>query len=993
MVLLESASISNGILEADGNGVIQGLSTPTLTNLTIQGTGSYVMPDGNDTVLVGTITNKANIQMNSTGSNTDLLISGDVTLNGGGTVTMGNSPANRFYSPSGANTITNADNTIQGAGQLGVGLTGIINNGTILANQSNTLFVDPNATGLTNNGTLQVNSGSLMHVLNGGPFNNFSGSTLAGGAYVMNDGTLQIDQLGNTGGEITTLGDGTTATSVILNGASATTTDLAGNNAFALATINANASLTIENGNLMTTPGALANAGTVTVGNASTLTIGGTNAYTQSGGTTQGVGTITGNVTINGGTILPGLPNAPGTLSINGNFTHNGGTFGEQILNASTFGVLNVTGGNITLGANADLNITLLNGFDPVGNTYTILNDTGGSVFGTFANAPGSGFQMDGYNWTAAYNSNDIVLDAVSAVGGLVTATWNTGTGNWTTATQWSCNPAPVNCVPNNNSSNTYDAVLNSTGAGDTLTLDNSIGPITIDGLTLTAGTLDITSGASLNVLNNGITDIPAAAGLILAGTFTNGAQSGLAGLTSVEGTLTLENGQTTGVTPGGGTLTNSGTVNVQQSSTLAITGALTNFGTINTGNGASDTGNNSLTVSGTLTNSNGLYLRAIGDSLTANGITNSGSLALFASNQTVTDTGDLNNSGFIDLVGQPADKVTVAGNLTNIGGTGDDGTVDLEGANDSLSVSGTVTSSGTIEMLGPSQSVSVTGSLTNSGTGSQLPAVQLSGNLDSLTVGGTFNNNAGASVTMSGTNGSVSVTGTFNNGGTVTLSGNGDTLSAASFSNGGGVSVGAGEKIVTTGNYTLSGGSLKVNGTLQAAIAFINGGTVSGGGTIVGNVNNGGGIVTASDPGSPTILTINGNYTQGGNGTLEAFLGGVAAGSGYSQLDVTGTATLGGTLDVDLATGSFTPAAGEDFFLLLAGGGLGGTQFGSVDFADAPALPNGDTWQVIYNAGNVELQVNGPTSATPEPSSLILFGTALAMGAFLGLRKVVSSS
>ncbi|MGO9269271.1 MAG: beta strand repeat-containing protein, partial [Terriglobia bacterium] len=555
-VTLIEASISNGILEADGNGVIQGLSTPTLTNLTIQGTGSYVMPDGNDTILVGTITNKANIQMNSTGDITDLLISGNVTLNGGGTVTMGNNPENRFYSIGGAQTLTNADNTIQGAGQLGVGLMGIINNGTILANQSNTLFVGPNATGLTNNGTLQVNSGSLMHVENTGPFNNFSAGTLAGGTYIMNDGTLEIDQLGSTGGEITTLGDGTTATSVILNGASAAITDSFPKNALALATINANASLTIENGNNMTTPGDLSNAGTVTVGTAlgdsSTLKLGagGVNAYTQSGGLTQGTGTIAGAVTIAGGMIQPGLPNAPGTLSITGSYHQTGGTFSEQMFNVSTFGVLNVTGGNVTLSAGADLNITLLNGFDPVGNTYTILNDTGGTVFGTFANAPGSGFQMDGYNWTAAYNGNAIVLDALSAVGGLVTATWNTGTGNWTTATQWSCNPAPVNCVPNNNSSNTYDAVLNSAGAGDTLTLDNSMGAITINNLTLTAGTLDIAAGASLTVLDNGLTDINANSGLILAGTFTNGSQSGLAGLTTVEGTLTLANGQTTSVTP-----------------------------------------------------------------------------------------------------------------------------------------------------------------------------------------------------------------------------------------------------------------------------------------------------------------------------------------------------------------------------------------------------------------------------------------------------------
>jgi hypothetical protein len=37
---------------------------------------------------------------------------------------------------------------------------------------------------------------------------------------------------------------------------------------------------------------------------------------------------------------------------------------------------------------------------------------------GTFVNAPSTGFQMDGFDWMIAYNSDDIVLDAVSPVSG-----------------------------------------------------------------------------------------------------------------------------------------------------------------------------------------------------------------------------------------------------------------------------------------------------------------------------------------------------------------------------------------------------------------------------------------------------------------------------------------------------------------------------------------------------------------------------------------------
>jgi hypothetical protein len=128
------------------------------------------------------------------------------------------------------------------------------------------------------------------------------------------------------------------------------------------------------------------------------------------------------------------------------------------------------------------------------------------------------------------------------------------------------------------------------------------------------------------------------------------------------------------------------------------------------------------------------------------------------------------------------------------------------------------------------------------------------------------------------------------------------------------------------------------VNGTLQATTAVINGGTLSGGGTISGDVENVGGIATASDPGIPDILTITGNYTQDSGGILEAYLNGKTAGTGYSQLDVNGVVNLDGTLDVDL---SFNPTSGEDFYLVEATGGIIGT-FATLDL---PTLTTPTAW------------------------------------------------
>ena len=75
------------------------------------------MNNNNDTTLVGTITNHGTIQQNSVGNNTDLILGGaNVTLTGGGTVTMGNNTNNRIYGAAGTDVLTNVNNTIQGSG-------------------------------------------------------------------------------------------------------------------------------------------------------------------------------------------------------------------------------------------------------------------------------------------------------------------------------------------------------------------------------------------------------------------------------------------------------------------------------------------------------------------------------------------------------------------------------------------------------------------------------------------------------------------------------------------------------------------------------------------------------------------------------------------------------------------------------------------------------------------------------------------------------------
>jgi hypothetical protein len=87
---------------------------------------------------------------------------------------------------------------------------------------------------------------------------------------------------------------------------------------------------------------------------------------------------------------------------------------------------------------------------------------------------------------------------------------------------------------------------------------------------------------------------------------------------------------------------------------------------------------------------------------------------------------------------------------------------------------------------------------------------------------------------------------------------------------------------------------------------------------------------------------------------TLVLEIGGPTAGSQYDQLDLSGLATLGGTLQVDFVNG-FTPSLGQEFDLIL---GLATGQFSQV-----LGLPAG--WHVEYSAEGV--------TVLPEPATMAL--------------------
>ncbi len=125
-------------------------------------------------------------------------------------------------------------------------------------------------------------------------------------------------------------------------------------------------------------------------------------------------------------------------------------------------------------------------------------------------------------------------------------------------------------------------------------------------------------------------------------------------------------------------------------------------------------------------------------------------------------------------------------------------------------------------------------------------------------------------------------------------------------------------------GPTTVAGGTLQIGDAnnpgarIAGNVTVQGGGTLSGHGTVAGNVNNASGAVLPG--GSIGTLSVGGNYVQSANAALITQLTPAAA----SVLAVSGTATLGGTLEVVPTTGFYL--ARTQYPVLTAGGGVTGT-------------------------------------------------------------------
>ena len=157
-------------------------------------------------------------------------------------------------------------------------------------------------------------------------------------------------------------------------------------------------------------------------------------------------------------------------------------------------------------------------------------------------------------------------------------------------------------------------------------------------------------------------------------------------------------------------------------------------------------------------------------------------------------------------------------------------------------------------------------------------------------------------------------------------------------------VNVGSDSTLTFNNALNLNGNTLTKTGTGTVVVnnRLNNGGgmidiaegAVSGSGTIGGNVDNGGTIAPGNSPG---VLTIDGNLNNSTGGTIAIEIegtGGAGEADGHDQVQVTGSSTLDGTLNI--TTGAYTDPttrAARDTFTLIASTGGNTGAFGTVSY------------------------------------------------------------
>lgn len=579
------------------------------------------------------------------------------------------------------------------------------------------------------------------------------------------------------------------------------------------------------------------------------------------------------------------------------------------------------------------------------------------------------------------------LVAALNARADLISWT-NTAGGNWNVPANWNPNRVPsTNDTAVITSAGTYTVTLNTdpviaglvvggiTGtqtlatSGNTLTLNgegtvNANGGLNLSGTTPLSGTNRLTL-AGVITWRYGAIDTNAAVNVVAGGQVLI-SSGGINHAKTLHGTLT-NNGvitwQPTGNFIIGGTLHNlaQGVFDAQLSASIVLSG--TNGVIVNDGVFRRSAGSGNLdcyvpfvnkgavdTQIGTLKLFGGSVL-STGSAFTGAGVTElrSGTNVL---NGTVTSTNLVLHGGALEGAG------TLSGTVAWTSGQLSQSACLTVAANGALTFSSGVK----FEKL-------VYGNLTNAGVITWQP-------IGALSLGGVFHNLPGALFEAQTDNISIlsaAPGARIINDGVFRRSAGSSTVSCdVPMSNNGTVEVPPGT-LRFDGGYTNPAGSISLaGGTFRTGQPFcLAGGLLTGWGSVVANLTNAATIRPALSNG---VLTITGRCEQLLGGRMEFELAGNNPGTNQSRLNITGQATLRGTVAVRWA-GNYLPPTGTDFPVMTFASRAG--QFCCFD--NFFLLGQGRRLTPVYSATGLTLA----TVAAPEPASVPL-GVAVDNGAIV---------
>jgi len=830
----------------------------------------------------------------------------------------------------------------------------------------------------TNQGTVRVLAGRL-HLA--GTFANFSGDTLAGGAYDL------WAPLAFEGASIATL----QATLVLASPAAAVQDAQQADALAALARVGPAGVLAVR-GRDLSLAGLLVNEGVVEIGDGAGASeaLEAQGGYRQLGGVTRldagtlvggplaaptfveilggaviGEGQLGGQVT-NAGTLAPG--DSVGAIVISGDFVQSpSGRLEVQLAGAAAPGTdhdrLDVTG-SVALGG--ELAVSLAGGYVPVaGDSFDVVVAGAGPVSGGFAssNLPlAVGTQC--LDLAAAANAVRLLAGAC----GPVAITWTGGaaTASWHDAGNWNLNrvPASGDSVRIPDLPGTAEVVYS---AGATaihdLDCDENLavqgGVLVLDGASAIRGALTFSGGT-----------ITGAGDLVLSGAFAWSGSAAMAG---------------TGVT----TVDSSGAWTVPAlaaplvSRTLVLRGSGQNLGTLVVPAGRE------LRVQGGSFQSAAVSSFVVGGVLAAlAGDVTVDSLAAFTADSLYAGQGalvTLEGDGSHRALHLDGGRLGGAGDLTITGAlVWSSGT--LAGTGRLVAPAGlawrieafagervlerTIENGGACRMMGGlGTSVLAPGGVFEVGGGGEL---DLQGDAGFTGDGLLLVSPGGRLVKSAGSGVSVIAPALLSSGTLDALSGTLSLAAAGPFTNGGDVTIGAGATLAADSGYVQAAGSTVLAGGTLAAVAGISlqGGSLSGSGAVAGDLFNAAHLAAGDAPGA---IAVTGDFTQAATGELHTSLGGYGAGVGFDALAVSGAAALDGGLVVTLV-GGFVPTD-QDTFDILVAGAVGG-RFATTNL---PIDSGPSCLDVEYGAARVRLSTLGIT-ITRQPEAVVACPQASAL-------------